>query len=173
MGSLADRQRQSFEDRIKRINKGGANTMGHLLVGSQDGSDGPVAKPIKMRRGKSFGQRLGMAFVNLLLMPVSFVVGGAAMVVGMTVAFHLERADFLSPDGFAGYSELFIAVVFAIAFGGALRLFRGPRRLPLLLGVLAVFVLQDQLLQTYPEAFAALMSDETIVHTTVASFIES
>ena len=54
----------------------------------------------------------------------------------------------------AGFAAL------AVLVGGVLRLTRGIRKVAIAVGVLAVFLLQDALIETYPEPFAILMPTE-------------
>ena len=172
MASMAETQKTSFHARIKRIHKGGPNTMGHILVGSQDSSQGKPMKPIKLRRGPGFFGRLGLAFLDLALMPVSFALGGVAMILGIALIFQLELAGLVetAEEGFWAYSEVCAALVLAIALGGVLRLAKGPRKIALFLGVAAVYFLEPQLRAAYPEPFAFLMPETSPVVAALEKF---
>lgn len=161
--SMSNIQRSTFDERIKRIHKGGEYTMGHLLVGSQDEGDATKRKPIKMRKGKSFGQRLRAAIVELMLLPVSFVFGGVAMLVGIFAVYQLQGAGFLDPEatGIIARADVFAALVFAMGLGSLLRLAKGRRLGALLVGVAAAYFLQDALIDTYPMIAGLLRSDDT------------
>lgn len=166
MASMAQRQKQAFQSRIKRINKGGPNTSGYLLVGSQDGTAGKRNKPIRIRRGETFGTRLAAAIKNLFIAPVAFVVGGLSMVLGIAAAYHLDALQFtqsieIEQAAFLlEHIDLLMAVLLALVLGFVLRLGRGPRFLAMMVGLIAVFILQDQLMSAYPEPFAVLMPDQ-------------
>lgn len=166
MSSMADVQRHTFQKRIKRIQKGGPNTSGHILVGSQDDSMGKTVKPKRVRRGPGFLQRLGQALTDLVVMPISFALGGLGMVTGIVAVFHLRDVG-LMPTEVEGlqaellpYADVLIAVIVAVLVGSLLRLSRGPRRIALFAGIAAVYFVQDSLFQTYPDVFARLMSNE-------------
>ena len=52
-----------------------------------------------------------------------------------------------------------LAGLVVVIVGGLFRLNRGPRKLAVLMGLAAAFVLQDQIVAAYPGAFAVLMPD--------------
>jgi len=177
MARLEDAQRQTFETRLKRINKGGPNTAGTVVVGPVDDPKTSKRRARKYRRpGNGFLARLASAFGHLLLVPVSFALGGFAMLTGVVAAFHIDR---LAPGGVseAGFftaistqSDLIVAVLLAVAFGWLFKLVSGPRKIGLVAGLAAAFLLQDAVIQTYPDVFARLMSDEISLDAAIAAF---
>jgi hypothetical protein len=164
MGGLSDEQHRMFEARLKRISRGGANTSGHVIVGPAEPDKKP-ARPRRMRRPGDFLSRLSGAMGHVLVAPVSFALGGLAMMVGVVGDHHVARAG-LSDFAEAGfleqaalYKEFLLAGIVVLVFGWLLRLTQGPRKLAVLMGIVAVFILQDEIVATYPEVFARLMPD--------------
>jgi hypothetical protein len=167
MGGTNEAQLRAFEARLKRINKGGPNTAGHVIIGPQD----PTAKKPRARRIRrpgDFLSRLGGAFAHLLLVPVAFALGAVAMMSGIVGAVQIGRlplrdvAEAGLVDQLMPYSEFVIAGVVALLFGLLFRLMHGPRKLALAMGLAAAFLLQDSVIETYPDVFAVMMSDEPL-----------
>jgi hypothetical protein len=164
MSSLSDEQHRMFEARLKRISKGGPNTSGHIIVGPAE-PDKKTRRQRRVRREGDFQSRLGGAFGHLLVVPVSFALGGVAMMAGIVGAHHAERVGLpeVAQAGLLGQvatqAEFLIAALVILIFGWALRLTRGPRKLAVLAGFAAAFLLQDAILASNPEVFARLMPD--------------
>lgn len=177
MARLENAQRQTFESRLKRINKGGANTAGTVVVGPPEDPKKAKRRSRKYRRpGNGFLARLSAAFGHLFLVPVSFALGAFAMLTGVVAAFHIDRlalvdvseASFFS--AISAQSALIVAFLLALAFGWLFRLASGPRKIGLVAGLAAAFILQDSVIQTYPDVFARLMSDEITIDAAIAAF---
>lgn len=166
MGNMADIQRQTFQARIKRIEKGGPNTMGHILIGPQDDTVGKTKKPKKVRKGQSFGQRLSAAIADLFIMPISFALGGFAMLTGLVATVQFKAAGIIPAEAeglqaqMIPYADVMIALIVGLTIGGLLRLSKGQRKIALFVGIAAVFFGQDALMATYPDVFDRLMSPE-------------
>lgn len=173
MAGMAEAQRNTFHARIKKIHKGGPNTMGHILVGSQDDSSGGRAKTIKFRRGKSFLARLGSAFADLALMPMALILGGIAMVLGMTAMYHAEVAGLIeiTEGSIWSYAEIVAALLIAAGLGHLTSLTKGARKVGLIGGVALVYVVQAQLIAAYPEPFAWLMPENPSLTLQAAEFL--
>ena len=164
MGGMSDEQHRMFEARLKRISRGGPNTSGHVIVGPAEPDKKP-ARPRRMRRPGDFLSRLGGAMGHLLVAPISFALGALAMLAGIVGDHHVARAGLsdLAEAGFleqaAPYKEFVLAGILVLVFGWLLRLTRGPRKLAVLMGLAAVFILQDEIIASYPDVFAWLMPD--------------
>jgi hypothetical protein len=164
MAGATGEQHKTFEARLKRISRGGPNTSGHVIVGPADVAQ-KARRPRRLRRPGDFLSRLGGAMGHLVVAPVSFALGALAMMGGIVAAHH---ADLIGLGQFteagvlerlALYKEFLFAGIVVVIFGWLLRLTRGPRKLAVVTGLVAVFVLQDQIIAAYPEVFARLMPD--------------
>lgn len=164
MAGLSDEQHKMFEARLKRISRGGPNTSGHVIVGPPEVGQKPK-RPRRARRPGDFLSRLSGAIGHLVLAPVSFALGGFAMMAGLVAAHHADMiglAQFTEAgvlERLALYKEFLFAGILIVIFGWLPGLTRGPRKLAVVTGLAAVFVLQDQIVATYPEVFARLMPE--------------
>ena len=164
MASLSGEQQKMFEARLKRISKGGPNTSGHIIVGPADTREKP-RRQRRVRRDGDFLSRLGGAMGHLALVPLSFALGGAAMLAGTVGEHHAARIGLpeTTQAGFLGlaalHTDILIAGLVVLVFGWALRLTRGPRKLAVVAGLAAGFLLQDTIIAAHPDVFAVLMPD--------------
>lgn len=177
MAGLSGEQHKMFEARLKRISRGGPNTAGHIIVGPAEPDKKPRRTRLARRPG-DFLSRLAGAFGHLLLVPVSFALGGAAMMAGIVGAHQADRAGIaeLAEAGFLAqvlpYKEFLMAGLVVLIVGGLFRLNRGPRKLAVLTGLAAAFVLQDQIISSYPEVFAVLMPETPLSLPELAALVE-
>lgn len=170
MAGLSDEQHKMFEARLKRISKGGPNTAGHIVVGPAEVDKKPKRQR-RVRRPGDFVSRLSAAMGHVLVAPLSLALGGFAMMAGVVGAHQVDRMEL--PEFFqAGvidrlmdYQEFLFAGLVVLILGGLLRLNRGPRKLAVLTGVVGVFILQDQIIATYPDVFAQLMPETPLTIT--------
>jgi hypothetical protein len=167
MAGLSDEQHKLFEARLKRISRGGPNTSGHVIVGPVEPDKAPRRQ--RIRRPGDFISRLAGAIRHLLVVPISFALGAAAMMAGIVGGHQVDRAG-LPEFAQAGilqevvaYQEFVIAGLVVLVLGWTLRLTRGPRKIAVVTGLAAAFVLQDQIVATYPDTFARLMPDTPLV----------
>ena len=164
MASFSDEQHKMFEARLKRINRGGPNTSGHIVVGPAEVDKKPKRQR-RVRRPGDFVSRLGGAIGHLFVAPVSFALGGIAMMAGIVGAHQVERMELpeFAQAGLVGqlmdYREFILAGLVVLIVGGLFRLNRGPRKLAVVAGLAGAFILQDQIVATYPDVFATLMPD--------------
>lgn len=167
MTSLSDEQHRMFEARLKRIRKGGPNTSGHVMVGPADTREKP-RRQRRVRRDGDFLSRLSGAMGHLAIAPLSFAMGAAAMMAGIVGAHHTERAGLpeVAQAGILGqaalHAEFVIAAVVVLVLGWALRLTRGPRKIAVVAGLGAAFLLQDPIMAAHPDVFARLMPDAAL-----------
>jgi hypothetical protein len=159
---------KSFEERLKRINKGGPNTSGHVIIGPVEDPNAGKKKSRRYRKPGAFMARLKQAFGHLMMVPVSFVMGAFAVFAAIVGVYHLDRFEMI-PVAEAGlmqqvtaYPEVFLALALAAVLGWAFKLVDGPRKIGLVAGLALAFVLQDAVIAEYPDVFARLMSDVTL-----------
>jgi hypothetical protein len=173
MGSMArfsDEQQKMFEARLKRISKGGPNTAGHIVIGPAEVDKKPTRQR-RVRRPGDFVSRLAAAIGHLFVAPVSLALGGFAMMAGIVGAHQVDRMalpEFFQAgvvDRLMDYQEFLLAGLVVLILGGLLRLNRGPRKLAVLTGIVGVFILQDQIIATYPDVFAQLMPETPLTIT--------
>ncbi len=164
MASLSDEQHKMFEARLKRISRGGPNTSGHVIVGPAEVDKKPKRQR-RVRRPGDFISRLAGAIGHLFVVPMSFALGGAAMMAGIVGAHQVDRMvlpEFAQAgvvERLLPYQEFLFAGLVVLIVGGLLRLNRGPRKLAVLTGLAGAFILQDQIIATYPDVFAQLMPE--------------
>lgn len=177
MASLSGEQQKKFEERLKRINRGGPNTSGHIIVGPAEPDKKPRRQRL-VRRPGDFVSRLAGAIGHLFVVPVSFALGVVAMMAGIVGGHQVQRAGVgeFAEAGFAAYllpyKEFLLAALVVAIVGGLLRLNRGPRKLAVVAGLAAAFVLQDQIIAAYPDAFAVLMPETPFVLPELAALVE-
>lgn len=177
MASLSDEQHKKFEERLKRISRGGPNTSGHIIVGPAEPNKRQRRQRLARRPG-DFLSRLAGAIGHVVVAPVSFALGGIAMMAGIVGEHQAQRAGLaeLAEAGIVAqlmpYKEFLLAGLVVVILGGLLRLNRGPRKLAVLAGLAAAFVLQDQIIATYPDAFALLMPGTPIALPELAALAE-
>jgi hypothetical protein len=177
MASLSDEQHKKFEERLKRINRGGPNTSGHIIVGPAEPDKKPRRQRLARRPG-DFLSRLAGAVGHLFVVPVSFALGMVAMMAGIVGEHQVQRAGVadLAEAGILAqllpFKEFLLAGLVVVIVGGLFRLNRGPRKLAVLTGLVAAFVLQDQIVAAYPGAFAVLMPDTPLVLPELAALVE-
>jgi hypothetical protein len=112
------------------------------------------------------------------VVPVSFALGILAMMAGIVGAHQVQRAGVpdVAEAGIVAqllpYKEFLLAGLVVVIVGGLFRLNRGPRKLAVLTGLAAAFVLQDQIVAAYPDAFALLMPDTPLVLPEIAALAE-
>jgi hypothetical protein len=177
MAGLSDEQQKAFEARLKRISRGGPNTSGHIIVGPVDPGTKPKRQRLARRPG-DFISRLAAAVGHVLFVPASFALGAAAMMAGIIGAHQVQRtgvAELTEASIVArvmAYDEFILAGLVVLIVGGLLRLNRGPRKLAVVTGLAAAFVLQDQIIASYPETFAILMPDTPLALPELAALSE-
>ncbi len=170
MDSLAERQRQGFQDRLVRITEGGENCMGHVHVGPREeirARDAKAAKKALSKRARK-SRRRGSPVATFVLLPVALAVGAGSMLVGRVAAYR-----FFTDDGpyaattLAGMdaslvADVGIAAVLAIVLAWALHLGFGMRRLAVLAGFVAMMTGEAELMKQFPDVFTAFYSESYV-----------
>ncbi|MDU8945599.1 hypothetical protein [Ovoidimarina sediminis] len=159
MAVMAEGQKQSFQDRIGRIEKGGANTMGTIYMGAVE-ADGKTIQP-KRRKRKGGG-----LIVGLLMLPLAIVFGGIAMLGGRIGLFQLAAQPDLIAEEYAetimAWGDLGIGLVLMFVFAVALKMGKGIRKYGLAAGFIAVMLGEPLLIQQAPELFVPAFSEEYV-----------
>ncbi|MBT8474200.1 MAG: hypothetical protein HKO95_10985 [Rhodobacteraceae bacterium] len=156
MAAMAEGQRDVFVERLKRIEKGGPNTIGELLIGPGD-VEGPKLK--KQRKKLRLGW-LG----DIAIMPFAAALGAVAMLSGRVGAYHLtqpgaEGVAMVTSDAMILMTDIGIALTLALALAWCFKLGRGLRLVALVAGFLGVMLFEAQLIEQAPDAFVALFSE--------------
>lgn len=167
--SLDHAQRKGFEDRLSRIKKGGANTMGEVQIGPRDERDVRKSRPgntVRLKKKKAKNVNIGEGS-NLVFGMIAVLVGGLCMIVGQAAEYHLFH-----PDGVFNvaipiealqpalpYAHFIIAALLAIALGWAFGLTNMIRRMALIVGLAGAAVWQTDLVQRYPGIYTAIFSE--------------
>lgn len=168
---MAQAQKQSFEDRLARINTGSANTMGEVHVGpvDEETARNPKktrpnvvrVKPKKQKRVNTAGRGA------ILMLPLAVLIGGICMLAGQAGAFHLfadggefpVTIPFEQVEPYIQYANFAIAAILALLFSWAFG-FKGILgKLAVIGGAAAFFYYQPQIIERYPDIFVAFFSE--------------
>jgi hypothetical protein len=162
-----DEHRRKFEERLKRIQRGGPNTIGHIYVG-----EASTETSVSAARGL-FG-RAGGWLVALLVLPVAAALGGLSMAIGRFGSFHLASGEGqFTVQAVADFSPHLGGVAGAILLGSlvclilrwSFRLQAPVQGLAMVLGFAAVLMGEQMLVERAPGLFAALMSEDFVMET--------
>ena len=167
--AIADTQRKGFEDRLSRIKKGGANTMGEVQIGPRDESESRKSKPtntVRIKRKKSKHVNLGEGS-NIVLAPIAAAVGGLSMFVGQAAEYHLFQPGGLFNISIpveaiamaVPYAHFIIAIALALSLSWAFGLTNLVRRMAMIAGLAAVTVWQTELVERYPGVYTGVFSE--------------
>ncbi len=174
MAVMADTQRASFEDRLKRIKSGGPNTMGEILVGAVEDADRKrKRKPQRVKRKAQPKSIAVSPFADVVFMPIAFLFGMICMQAGRIGSYHLftEAGAYptVTDNAYLNLGgDVGLAVVLALIFSWTFHLMgTGPRRIGLLLGLLAVYFGEPYLMGLGPDAYMAVYSDAHVIETMV------
>lgn len=169
--TIANMQRNGFEDRLSRIKKGGANTMGEVQIGPRDESTARKSKSrpsntVRLKKKKAKNVNIGEGS-NVVLAPIAAAVGGLSMFVGQATEFHLFQ-----PSGLFNitvpieavamavpYAHFIVAIFLAVSLSWAFGLTNLIRRMALIAGLAAVAVWQTELVERYPGVYTAVFSE--------------
>lgn len=169
MGSLNDRQKSHFSDRISRIDKGGLNTNGTLYAGVDE------AKQIRKKGRRKKHKRLdnSEAFSAIFMVPIAFVCGVVAMLAGRIGAYQLLQNPESIPSQYASIFPLIgdvgIAALLALVLSMLLGLGKGARLVMLMAGFSAVMLFESSIIKLAPEAFASVFSEDYVATAVAAA----
>ncbi|MEP2260388.1 MAG: hypothetical protein ABJI00_03170 [Paracoccaceae bacterium] len=164
-----------FEDRIKRIKKGGANTMGEVHIGPRDevrsGKKGRKSKPsntVRMKAKNTKKVKLGEGSGSTLIL-LALVFGGLSMFVGQAAAFHFFQEGGLVPiappaalEPYMQYGPIAIGGTLAFLFMWTFHLSSIMRATALIGGCAAVFVYHTELVAKVPGLYASFFTKEYV-----------
>lgn len=167
--AVADGQKKGFEDRLSRIRKGGANTMGEVQIGPRDEIDARKSRPtntVRLKRKKPRNVNIGEGS-NVILAPIAAVVGALSMFVGQASQYHLFQpgglfniqmpVEAIAPA--LPYAHFIIAVFLALSLSWAFGLTNLVRRMAMIAGLAAVAVWQTELVERYPGVYTGVFSE--------------
>ena len=176
MADMAQRQQQSFEERIGRIRTGDSvNLSGELHVGPREevrAKDVEKAKKkqLKKRRRERPARQAIDAF-DVLLFPVAMAVGALALLAGRLVTFHfltpggrfpIDTAAMLPGFDVAMWGDLALIAAFALILAWMFRFTTGLKRLGVLMGVALMMPGETLLVQNFPDEAALAFSDSYV-----------
>lgn len=169
--SISNAQRSGFDDRLSRIKKGGANTMGEVHIGPRDeerARKGKNENVVRMKKKKN--QAVKSDGSTVVLAPIGVLLGGISMFVGQAANYQIFNeggllnlappVEALAP--FMQYAPFLFGGILALMFAWTFRLTSGLRLLALLGGFGAVFYYQADLIQTMPGMYANFFSPEFV-----------
>ena len=170
--SLSNAQRSGFEDRLSRIKKGGANTMGEVHIGPRDeerAKKGKADNVVRMKKKKRKNVTTGEGSTTVLA-PIAVLLGGMSMFVGQAADYQLFHQGGLlkmappveALEPYMQYAPFLFGGILALLFAWTFRLTSGLRFLALLGGFGAVFYYQADLIQTLPGMYANFFSVEFV-----------
>lgn len=140
--------------------------MGTLHVGPRDEVRASEAKAVEKAQAKARKARTrrGSPLATLLLLPVALALGALAVFVGRVAAYRLFSDDGIYPVVLGGvpaemFADIAIASVLAMLLAWTFHLTWGMRRVALVAGFVAMMVGEVNLMQSYPDLFAAFFSD--------------
>ena len=164
-----------FEDRLKRIRKGGANTMGEVHIGPRDevraNKKGRKSRPTNTVRMKAKNRKnitVGEGS-NKALVPLALIFGALSMFVGQAASFHLFQDGGLAPISLpdlvaphVAYAPIAIGGTLALLFAWTFRFSSFLRGMALIAGCAAVFVYHVDLVQKAPGLYTSFFTKEYV-----------
>ena len=163
-----------FEERLQRIQKGGANTMGEVHIGPRDevraDHKGRKSRPSNTVRvkGKKKSKTVD-AGSNGALGPVALAFGALSMFVGQAAAFHFFQEGGLAPitppeviAPYIQYAPIAIGGTLALLFMWTFHLSSILRSAALIAGCAGVFVYHVELVQKAPGLYTGFFTKEYV-----------
>ena len=163
-------QRSGFEDRLARIKKGGANTMGEIQVGPREeirARDAKKSRPsntVRLKRKKQKKEVGRGSTMSLILL--AFLFGALSMFVGQVTNFHLFQEGGFLPIDLSGtpveqylpFAHLAIGGVLALLFCWTFHLTSVLRLAAAAAGVFLVFEYHTEMVQQAPGVYTKFFS---------------
>ncbi|MCV6593118.1 MAG: hypothetical protein OIF48_09220 [Silicimonas sp.] len=163
-------QRDGFEDRLARIKKGGANTMGEVHLGPREEvrAGDKSAKPtntVRIKKKKTKSREIGRGSAISLIF-IAFVFGALSMFVGQVADFHLFNEGGLAPidlsetpvGPYLQFAALAIGGVLALMFCWTFRLTSILRLAAAAAGVFCMVEFHTNMVQGAPGLFVKFFS---------------
>lgn len=172
---MSQTDQSGFNDRIKRIKKGGANTMGEVHIGPRDevraNNKDRKSRPSNTVRMKAKNRKniiVGEGS-NSALVPLALFFGALSMFVGQAASFHLFQEGGLVPISlpevaapYVAYAPIAIGGTLALTFAWTFRFSGFMRGMALIAGCAGVFVYHTQLVQTAPGLYTSFFTKEYV-----------
>ncbi len=170
--SVGKEQKNSFEDRLKRINKGAPNTMGEVHIGPRDeerSRKGKANNTVRMKSRKKKNVRVGEGS-NWVLVPVAIMIGGLSVFAGRAASFHFFGDGGLMPIEmpvealvpYLPYAYLMIAGVLALLFTWTFALNGMFRKLAVAAGFAGMLFGEAQVIEQFPDTYANFFSKDYV-----------
>lgn len=172
--ALSNAQRSGFEDRLSRIKKGGANTMGEVHIGPRDevrARKGKADNVVRMKKKKKSKANVTTGEGSTtVLAPIGVLLGGLSMFTGQAADYQifqeggiLEMAPPIEAlEPFMHLAPFLFGGILAIMFAWTFRLTSAFRLMALLGGFGAVHFYQADLIQFMPGMYANFFSVEFV-----------
>ncbi len=165
--SIGTAQRQSFEDRIKRIGTDGPNTMGEVHIGPRDeeiARTGKHTNTVRMKK-KNKKVRIGEGS-NYVMVPVAMMIGALSVFAGRAAAYHFFTEGGLMPltlpvpalEPYTIYAHIFFAALLAMIFTWTFGFSGKMRKLAVIAGFAAMLVWEVQVIEQFPDVYANFFS---------------
>ncbi|QMU59140.1 MAG: hypothetical protein GKR98_13640 [Boseongicola sp.] len=169
--SIGQAQRNSFEERIKRIGTNAPNTMGEVHIGPRDEKTARKGKSTNTVRLKNKKKKVRVGEgSNLVLVPVAVIIGGLSVFAGKAAAFHFFQDGGLMPieipvvaiQPYIIYAHLLIAGLLALMFTWTFGLKGMMRKLAVAIGFGAMLFGEIQMIEKFPETYANFFSKDYV-----------
>ena len=161
-------QRDGFENRLDRIKKGGANTMGEIQVGPREeiraGSKKKATNTIRIKQKKKTKEVGRGSTMSLIILAFAF--GALSMFVGQVANFHFFQAGGLVPVDltetpvapYLPFAHLAIGGLLALMFCWTFRLTSIFRLAAAAIGVFVVMEYHTEMVQQAPGVYTKFFS---------------
>ena len=164
---MAAGQRQTFEDRLKRIGAGAPNTMGEVHIGPRDedvARAGKTTNTVRIKK-KNKKVRIGEGS-NYVMVPVAVVIGALSVFAGRAAAYHFFADGGLMPltlpvpalDPYTIYAHLVIAAFLALIFTWTFGFSGKLRKLAVIVGFTAMLIGENHVIERFPGIYANFFS---------------
>ncbi len=159
MAVIAEGQKQTFEDRLGRIARGGPNTSGTIFVGSADSDGTTIQRKSKAKKGSTL-------LTRMLMLPLAMAFGAIAMMLGRVGLYKLQASPEILPPDYAEMiltmGDLAIGLLAMFLFALLLNMGRGLRKYALAIGFIGVMLGEALVIQQAPDLFVSLFSEQYV-----------
>ena len=161
MGSMADGNKEAFQERIQRIQSGGPGTMGEILVGPPD--EEALRNSKKSKKGASARSTRRLSLTYPVKIAALFLAGMAAVLVARLIRFHFMGGTLAGDDpDFALMLDGGIAIAVAFCVGMLLRAKGSAFTTAKIVGIAAMIGCMHNLVHAAPGVFASVFSLEWV-----------
>lgn len=165
--SIGTAQRQSFDDRIKRIGTSAPNTMGEIHIGPRDeevARGGKISNTVRLKK-KNKQVRLGEGS-NFVMIPVAMIIGALSVFAGRAAAYHFFGDGGLLPitlplaelEPYTAFAHLLIAALLALIFTWTFGLSGKLRKIAVIAGFTAMLIGEVHVIERFPDTYANFFS---------------